>query len=393
MDTEGKAKALQKTKSMAKVRQLIKFILFNLLVVMVVFILCEGLASITFFIQELRETKPVAERLHTRYDPELGWVNIPNTDIEDMYGPGLHMRINSQGFRNDKDFSVEIPAGKVRFICSGDSFTFGFGVSNDQTWCHVLSTLDQRLETVNMAQGGYGIDQAYLWYKRDGDKLAHNVQLFAFITTDFDRMQRDKFLGYGKPVLKVEDGELVVDNVPVSRRAFFVPWATQHQNAINELRSVQFLKETFFQGSAASPKPELDEPTIITLSWHVLKELQQINQARGSKLVLVYLPTQADYKGDDSAIKTDTRRRYVRQAAAEAGLLFIDLVDEFRQLSRDEMNALFIPNGAIDFPGAAGHYSAKGNEYIAHRLYQELLAQPEISNMLEQKAEVISRSP
>ena len=28
-----------------------------------------------------------------------------------------------------------------------------------------------------MGQGGYGIDQAYLWYKRDGTKLDHDVQI------------------------------------------------------------------------------------------------------------------------------------------------------------------------------------------------------------------------
>ena len=44
--------------------------------------------------------------------------------------------------------------------------------------------LDPRFESVNMRQGGYGLDQAYLWYQRDGTRLAHDVHIFAFIFDD-----------------------------------------------------------------------------------------------------------------------------------------------------------------------------------------------------------------
>ncbi len=375
-----------------KLKQALKFIIFNIVAVLLIIVLCEGLASLTIFVQELGDTKPVAERMHTRYDPEIGWVNIPNTRVDNLYAPGLHVHINEQGFRSSEDFTVDPPAGKTRFICSGDSFTFGYGVSNDQTWCHKLTTLDDRIQTVNMAQGGYGIDQAYLWYKRDGDILTHDIQLFAFITADFDRMRRSQFLGYGKPVLEVENNELVLDNVPVPRRAFYIPWATQHQGSLNELRTVQVLNQIFFDPQAeAAPKPKPDEEIIMRVSWQILQELANLNQERNSLPVLVYLPSQSAYKGG-AVIKTDTRRRYVEQAAIETGLIYIDLIDEFRALSDQEMNDLFIPHGAIDFPGAAGHYTAKGNQYIAEQLYKKLLEQPEIITILEQRTKETSHS-
>ena len=61
-------------------------------------------------------TNIVAERRHTQYDPDLGWVNEPNIDIPDMYGPGIYLRTNSQGFRNNHDISPAVPAGKARII-------------------------------------------------------------------------------------------------------------------------------------------------------------------------------------------------------------------------------------------------------------------------------------
>ena len=366
---------------MSKVKLALKVGLVYLLVPLLVFILFEGLASTILFVKQLVNTKPVAERLHTRYDPELGWINIPNTQLDNLYAPGLNVHINAQGFRNNEDFSYETPPGKVRAICSGDSFTFGFGVDNSQTWCQLLSELEPRLQTVNMAEGGYGIDQAYLWYKRDGNKVEHQLNLFAFITTDFDRMQRSLFLGYGKPLLRVENGQLVVTNVPVSRQGYLLPWTTSpYQGAFDELKSVQLLSQWFFQNQAHASRPPIDEPAVQEVAEKVLEEMYRLNQERGSQLVLVYLPTLADYKPD---IKTDTRRRYAQQGAARLGLIYLDLVEDFRKLPEDQIGDLFIPNGAIDFPGAAGHYSAKGHAYIAKRLYEELLTYPKIVELLQ----------
>lgn len=123
-------------------------------------------------------------------------------------------------------------------ICSGDSFTLGYGVRDDETWCHQLMQLDDRLETVNMGQGGYGFDQAYLWFRRDGVRLAHHVQVFAFISDDFRRMERVEFIGYAKPVLRVVGDSLRVDNVPVPRRGYGVAsWFTRNAEPLSFVSS------------------------------------------------------------------------------------------------------------------------------------------------------------
>src|SRR5262249_61166523 len=132
----------------------------------------------------------------------------PNVHIRSLYGRGIDFTTNSRGFRNTYDASVAVPRGKVRIICSGDSFTLGYGVSDQHTWCHLLSSLKPGVETVNMGQGGYGGDQAYLWYMREGVKLEHQFQLLAFITGDIYRMQSASALGYDKPVLDIAAGRI-----------------------------------------------------------------------------------------------------------------------------------------------------------------------------------------
>src|SRR5262249_57725400 len=97
-----------------------------------------------------------------QYDPDLGWVTAPQKDLPDLDGPGMSVRTNAQGFRNTHAISLAVPAGKVRLLCSGDSFTFGYSVGNEHTWCQRLEALDPRFETVNLGVNGYGVDQAYL---------------------------------------------------------------------------------------------------------------------------------------------------------------------------------------------------------------------------------------
>jgi len=81
-----------------------------------------------------------------------------------------------------------VPPGYLRVIGSGDSFTLGHGVANGQTWCARLEEIDPRFENVNMGQGGYGADQAYLSYRRDRRRLDRDTHIFAFISDDLHRL-------------------------------------------------------------------------------------------------------------------------------------------------------------------------------------------------------------
>lgn len=370
-----------------KPKKFIIFIIFNLLVVCITAMLIEGLASLLLFYQATSQTRVLAERLHTEYDAELGWVSSPNVYIEDMYGPGVYLQTNGQSFRNEADFSVEVPAGQIRAICSGDSFTLGYGVANNQTWCQRLTRLDERLQTVNMGQGGYGVDQAYLWYKRAGTKLDHDIHLFAFITSDFIRMERPQFQGYGKPLLQIRADQLVVNNVPVPRRAFYLPWLTRNREAVADLRSVQLLQMMFFAEPTVEQltdtQAEKSEQAPEFVAAKMLEDLQRLNAQKGSLLVLVYLPEQRDY---EPRPETERWRENVRIAAAQNGIPYLDLIEEFRHLPPTDIGSLFILAEAIDFPAAAGHYTVKGNAYIGDVLHEKLLALPEVSARLTEAA-------
>jgi hypothetical protein len=122
----------------------------------------------------------------------------------------------------------------------------------------------------------------------------------------------------------------------------------------------------------------------------VFDELLAANRSKGSQLVLLYLPAPVDWKGSVS----DGWRRFVRREARQRGLPFLDLVAELRRLPAGEVDSLFIGPGELEYIGAAGHFTPKGNAWVAERLYATLVAQPSIAARLgvagaEGKAAVI----
>ncbi len=349
-------------------RKIIKVGLINLLLLVVILSLVEGLSSILLLFYKISKVQPITETRHTQYDELLGWINIPNIDIPNMYGEGIYFKTNSQSFRNQEDFTINIPPNKVRIICSGDSFTMGWGVSNHQTWCQLLTSINQRLQTINMGQGGYGVDQAYLWYKRDGSKFEHNIQIFAFITDDFFRMQRAKFLGYAKPLLYLENGELLNHNFPVSRGSFLLPKITEGSKYIQELRFVGFWQTLFPRKLETDHQYVAQTPAIV---MKIFEDLAEINREKNSKLVVVYLPIRSDYYGNES----DFWRQYLQVELEKRNIIYIDLITEFRKR---------MPNEKVEtvFLGGDGHYSVFGNEFFANILYEKLLSLPEVGGIL-----------
>jgi hypothetical protein len=383
------------TRPASPVRRIAALVLYNIAAVLVLLLVLEGVASVLNSFHESFASKPLAERRHTEYDRELGWVNLPNVYLPNMYGRGKYLRTNSQRFRNSEDFTLQVPQGKTRIICSGDSFTLGYGVDNDHTWPQLLASRNPNIETVNMGQGGYGADQAYLWYKRDAALLDHNIQILALISPDLYRMQSKTFAGYGKPTLEVENERLVTKNVPVPRPLEALsPRLARATDALANLNLTRFLRRVFkldTDEAVTETRKERNQETSVVLSA-MLDDLLATNRARNSVLVLAYLPTRVEYGGDLGA----SWRRFLAQYAQQRGIPFLDLAGDFHRLPPDELDKLFIARGAIEeYTGAAGHYTEAGNAFIADLIYQRLLANPETAAKLHARetSSATSRGP
>jgi hypothetical protein len=372
----------------AKIRLLALLLLGVCLPILLVALL-EGFSSFLLLFLALGQGDQTGERLgrrYTRYDAELGWTSAPNFTVPDMYGPGTRLQIDSRGFRETRTTAATPSPPRLRVTCSGDSFTFGFGVADDRTWCARLAAIDPRLATVNMGQSGYGMDQAYLWYKRDGVRLDQEVHLFTYITNDFIRMESSSVYGYAKPVLVLQDDSLTIGNVPVPRsegRARLYWTAVLMRNQLRLAQLLLWVRDSVYHGHGVQQGDLSGKwTTEDSLTWHKVQrlvgDLSRINGMKGSTLILVHLPVLEDYW----TAQSDPWRERARAAAADGEFTFVDLVQEFRQLPGDSVQQMFIGPRFPGYPNTAGHYSVAGNEWVAERIHQRLLEIPAVAARL-----------
>jgi hypothetical protein len=326
----------------------------------------EGVASL------VHVADAVLERLQqprlARYDAELGWVSAPSLALPDAWGSHRGLHINSRGFRGRAELTDETAFGTSRALCSGDSFTFGEGVSDEATWCAQLSQLEPRLETVNLGEPGYSAAQSYLRYRRDAQDLAHDLHLFAFIGDDLRRVGLPVQYGYARPQLRAEGDGLApaITRVPYWRPTL----ARMAGELAQQLRSVELARralDRFAGGWRAAPEPSVAE--LAPLLRRVFEAVARLGERRGARTVFVYLPTQVDLEGEQPW------RGWARAALAELGFPLVDLTDALRALPRASALASFIPAGAL----AASHYTELGHAWVARELHTQLRAQwPEL---------------
>lgn len=331
--------------------------------------LIEGTASLGLFALAMRDSHFVEEHF-TERDTLLGWINIPGAKRPNLFGPGRSLTINGQRFRHTGELAAVPPAGKKRVVCSGDSFTLGYGVDDQNTWCALLARDEPSLETVNMGQAGYGIDQAYLWYVRDGLPLRPQVHLFALITDDFRRMTTNRFGGFPKPQLALGTNGLHTVGVPVPNPGLG-PFKVRLLNNVRSLRSFALLNRFSPSGeSGVASVPSSAAKATWDVARAALRDMARRDSLAGAKLVVVYLPTIEEFKGKGS----DRWRQLIQESARLDNYEYLDFVEELRRVPPDSVDGLYIPRGQLAFRGAAGHYTEAGNRWVEKLLRERVPA-------------------
>jgi hypothetical protein len=334
--------------------------------------LVEGLASLIISGRLYFEpSSRLAEDVYSRYDPELGWVARPDVALPDMWGPGIGLYTDSHGFRGRRETPETPPADKVRVMCSGDSFTFGSGVADEATWCALLPILDSRIESVNLGQDGYGVDQAFLRFRRDGARFHPKLHVFALVDAELDRMRSNRFMDKGKPTLALRNGTLEVENVPApgvrwwapSNRTGEILGRTKASELIGRLRRRFDGGTTGVTSAVATPPAD-----IVATALAAIDALAALATKDDGRLIVVRLPTLGDCRGDTPAVN------WWGTLAPELGrrtILGLDLTERCRTQPASQLDTFFIPpNEARSSRG--GQYTVAGNRFFAGALLGDI---------------------
>ncbi|MFH1799440.1 MAG: SGNH/GDSL hydrolase family protein [Candidatus Omnitrophota bacterium] len=292
----------------------------------------------------------VPENIWVEHHPVLGWYSQKNKTanlISPNFSP-VEVHTDSAGFRGIREYSPEKPQGIIRIAVLGDSFVFGFGIQDGETFPALLESQDKTREVLNLGVPGYGIDQIYLSYREIARKYHPDMVLIGIFQEDFWRCMRSfADSGHVKPYFSLSPvGKLVLHNVPVPPR--FSLNTDQFPLVIEQNEFFKILNQSVLFKLAKKPvlklaknmrliDPESSEEWLIGRA--ILARLIEEVRADKAVPVLVLMPPQ---NWATSARKTSLERSILRFADREkVGL--INLKSAFNDaVAKDGLEVYYI---------------------------------------------------
>src|SRR5262245_5132671 len=144
-----------------------------------------------------------------RFDHELGWAPLENITYAEK---GFLVHQNQFGLRAPDDIQLKKPSGRKRVLVLGDSYAWGYLATQEELFTarQVYGTDD---ELINGGVSGYGTDQEYLFYLREGQKFDVDEVVLAFtLYNDVTNNLKSKQYSYLKPYFTLNAGQLVLHN-------------------------------------------------------------------------------------------------------------------------------------------------------------------------------------
>lgn len=143
----------------------------------------EYLLPLPYKWEELRRI--AADETYIRFDAALGWVPTPASTHE---GGGIIYRTNRAGLRADREYAPEPQPGLRRLAAFGDSFTYCEEVELADCWTSQLERAWPGTEVLDFGVPGYGPDQAWLHYQRDGPAYHPCAVLIGYLIENINRV-------------------------------------------------------------------------------------------------------------------------------------------------------------------------------------------------------------
>lgn len=318
-------------------------------------------------------------------DSTLGWRTAPlwsgehhHHDFSAAYGVTL------EGGRKDPAFAGWI-GGKVTVVL-GDSFTFGLGVGDEETFVHRLNVAKTGGRSfANEAIPGYSTDQqALLLEGLLKARRPASVLLVVYLANDLLDNQLDFPLqiNQGKPRFELEGDSLVLKNSPVpearkgpaeARRTLLS--AVLGEDALRgdfwlNMESRWALARTLRQAagspSAWGPEREARLAPAVKLFWAIVERMRGQCEKSGVAFSMALLAGRSfvEEPRSLSARYQEFFRREIATVAESSQIPLIDIASEMRTRFQKNRSRWFFPHD--------GHLTARGHEVVAEVLAPRL---------------------
>lgn len=346
-----------------------------------------------------------------RPEPELGWTPMPSVRV-DYPRYGASFRTNSLGLRGPECSFARRP-GIRRITVLGDSFAWGHGVGEGESFPERLERMLPNTEVLNLGVPGFNVRTEHRYFERVGVQFEPDIVLIALCQNDihdldaFERRRADRALRQltaqpqaGTVPQTAADGTFRRLKQFLDRNSYVYALCRQTVDSHKVLARAAVwlgLKEELvgFEGLDDNLHASLvDAPPPVDRAFEQLERdllrLDDCVRSHGARLVIAMIPSLQAVDSRELALSlaytryepadfdTDRPHRFVRAFAAKRGILVIDPLEAFRAACA-RGTRLYLPGDL--------HFNS-----IGHHLFAEVVSAALLS-LTEACESATSRSP
>lgn len=354
-----------------------KKFLVNFISVIISLLIGFGIAELAVRIFAPQEVAPI----RFMFDPQLGDIPKPNQTGRKIR-PGVFDHTfshNSLGLRGSKEYSLERKT-EHRILFLGDSFTYGFGVNDNQTFAYLTEQhlLNDRLsaEVMNAGNSGKGTDYELRFFQVVGYKYRPDLVILCFCANDFIDNERAEYYSVS------QEGDLSLKPLNQGRRT--IKNILNHLPGYNWLvswsQAANMVKEAAIKWLLGHSDPQAlkEAPLVIGYPQYLkgyvtennqrlaeiyVKNLIQSVKDNGASMMIFYIPMSMEveaYKKDGSISPDETAIRNIAQKFGERLYSFTPVL----AASPEPLDQLYF---RLD-----GHWTASGHALAARYLSEQI---------------------
>jgi lysophospholipase L1-like esterase len=292
-------------------------------------------------------------------------VNRPGTEGWQV-DIGYHIRINRHGHRGP-EFTEKKPPDVFRILALGDSFTFGWGVEDHQTFSRVLEKRLQeaghRVEVWNAAVPAWHSIQSLHYLRKEGVPFQPDLVVMSFFVDDVYYRKIDEFLKSRKAIqLRDEEAALRKQKKSLARKfRLYNVWFNyrKNQRAVREhLKRNPY--QDFESERKALPRNFDQNPKLIEGIERVLSEWVETRRNIKIPMIFSYIPA----GGALNAPEYQGEFRELKRVSREKKFPFLDVVSLFEKHPQPRKLYLHPKDG---------HMSEAGHAVMGEALSKKIL--------------------
>lgn len=298
------------------------------------------------------------------YDERLGWRPKPNLRLSGpINGVVKTESTDAYGNRSNVDAGAEPPIGGI--LASGDSFTYGADVGDNEAWPAYLHDMLGGPVT-NASAKGWGTDQIVMRAEDMIDLVHPRTLILAIYPPDIQRSELEIDFGAYKPYYTIDDGGLVLHGVPVPHLGASVHDLGWERGVLGYSYVAFWIARRLGRWSTFNQTKQATAPGIgEKVTCLLLQRLKERLRADRIRPLLAMVYGNFDFPRGQQP----TRAQKVLSCARELGYETVDTWAAFAKIfaaDKVRFDSLYV------FPDRWSHMSGAGNKLVAEMLAGQL---------------------